>query len=399
MKGLPVYSPVIQSMLDNDVYKFSMGNVVLKKYCGVPVEYNFIARSPLKGVTSDFQKDLANEIDAMSYEIVTSEDIEFLKHAAPYLTTDYLKWFKDYKFDPTQLVMSSGEDSVSINAKGPWEEAIYWEVPLLALVSELYYEKYDPDSLSDESMNAHYERTLAKANLMADDGATYAEFGTRRRRSVRAQDLCIKALVGKPGFVGTSNVHFAQKYNLKALGTIAHEFIMGVSVLEGLLHANRYAMRCWADVYQGNLGTMLPDTFGLDAFIRDFDGYFARLWDSVRHDSGDPKWFGDRMIQHYEKLMIKPKTKSLIFTNALTCKLALELLHYFRGRINPSFGIGTHFTNDFPDALLPALNIVMKMVRCNGVPVVKLPDDVGKATGDRDALRVAKWTFLGTPLD
>jgi nicotinate phosphoribosyltransferase len=397
---------IIQSLLDSDIYKLSMGNVVLKKYCGIPVDYKFIARSPLKGVTGDFCNDIENEIDAMSTLRVSSEDIEFLQHAAPYLTTDYLKWFRDYKFDPTQLNIVAGSDNVHIGVSAPWEEGIYWEVPLLAAVSELYYRKYDPESLSDISMEAHFSRTRQKGQKMAMAGGppftefpTYAEFGTRRRRSFKVQDLCIQALNGQKGFVGTSNIHLAKKYGLKALGTIAHEFIMGVSALEGLLHANRFAMQAWADVYHGNLGTMLPDTFGLQAFLRDFNGYFARLWDSVRHDSGDPYWYGNNMIDHYEKLMIKPITKSLIYTNGLECDPAIDIWKHFRKKINVSFGIGTHFTNDFPDAKLPALNIVMKMIRCNNIEVVKLPDDPGKATGDKDALRVAKWTFLGQPLD
>ena len=173
---------------------------------------------------------------------------------------------------------------------------------------------------------------------------------------------------------------------------MAHEFIMGVSALEGLRHANRYAMMHWSKAYKGNLGTALPDTFGTGVFWEDFDNYYARLFDSIRHDSGDPYKFGEDAIKHYEKLHINSMHKAVIFSDGLNTRRAIDLRKHFDGRINASFGIGTHFTNDVPDS--PALNMVIKMTTCAGIPVVKLSDTPSKAIGDKDALRVAKWTFF-----
>ena len=172
---------------------------------------------------------------------------------------------------------------------------------------------------------------------------------------------------------------------------MAHEWISGISALEGLQHANRYAMRHWSRAYKGNLGTALADTFGSAAFWEDFDNYYARLFDSVRQDSGDPLKFGDDAIAHYKKLGINPMHKYILFSDALTVDAAIKINKYFAGRVNTSFGIGTHFTNDVPGS--PALNMVIKMVSCNNIPVVKLSDVPSKAIGDRDALRVRAGLF------
>jgi nicotinate phosphoribosyltransferase len=234
-------------------------------------------------------------------------------------------------------------------------------------------------------------------------GTKFADFGTRRRRSYEVHDLVIAGLksakdaFGNNGLVGTSNVHFAMKHGLRPIGTMAHEWIMGVSALESLRHANRYAMRNWAKVYGGSLGIALPDTFGSNAFFEDFDGHLARLFDGVRHDSGDPAVFAEKAIAHYEKLRIDPRHKVVVFTDGLTPELALKLDEHYSMRIGVSFGIGTNFTNDFPGS--KPLNMVIKLARIDNIPVVKLSDEPGKAIGDADAMRVAKWTFSRTPLD
>ena len=181
------------------------------------------------------------------------------------------------------------------------------------------------------------------------------------------------------------------------MGTMAHEWIMGVSGLDGLRRANREALWRWADTYDGNLGIALTDTFGTDAFFEDFGSKLARLYDGVRHDSGDPFEFGERVIAHYESLGIKSMTRTIIFSDNLDVETAIKLREYFSGRINVSFGIGTHFTNDFAHSA--SLQVVMKMWSIDEVPVVKLGDDPGKTYGDPEACRVARWTFTGQPLD
>ena len=202
------------------------------------------------------------------------------------------------------------------------------------------------------------------------------------------------------GFVGTSNVYLAMKYGVKPIGTMAHEWIQGHCVLGGIRHANRYALDAWTRVYRGNLGIALTDTYGTNAFLEDFDTYLAKLFDGVRHDSGDPFRFVDKIVAHYKKLGINPRSKTIVFSDNLKPTTCIALLHYCEDNdICCSFGIGTNFTNDFPLSPLKALNMVIKLVRLNGIPVVKLSDDLGKIIGDPDMVRVIRYLYLGTPLD
>jgi nicotinate phosphoribosyltransferase len=233
--------------------------------------------------------------------------------------------------------------------------------------------------------------------MMRREYASFAEFGTRRRRSYAIQDKVIQAFQTYGGFNGTSNVHFAMKYNLKPIGTMAHEWIMGVSALEGLRHANFHALQNWVRVYNADLGIALTDTFGTPAFFKNFNMRLAKLYDGVRHDSGDPFEFADKVIEHYKSLGIDPMSKVIVFSDGLNVEKCLEIAKYCNGKIRFSFGIGTHFTNDFEGS--PALNMVIKIWMCDGVHVVKLGDGTGKTMGDPDAVRVAQWTFLDTPLD
>jgi nicotinate phosphoribosyltransferase len=193
-------------------------------------------------------------------------------------------------------------------------------------------------------------------------------------------------------------------FDVKPLGTMAHEWIMGISALEGLLHANKHAMRIWSDVYKGNLGTALTDTFGSAAFFNDFDGVLARLFDGLRHDSGDPIEFAEKAIKAYKNLGINPMTKTIIFSDGLDVDTALKIAESLNGKINFSFGIGTNLSNDFrtaddPRAVSKALNMVIKMMSCNGVDTVKISDVESKVIGEKDAVRVALWTFFKIPLD
>jgi nicotinate phosphoribosyltransferase len=235
-------------------------------------------------------------------------------------------------------------------------------------------------------------------------GCKWADFGTRRRRSYEVQKTVIDALKTFNGFVGTSNVHFAHQFGCKPIGTMAHEWIMGNSAMCGLRRANKYALENWIEVYGADLGIALTDTYGTEAFLRDFDMQLAKLFDGPRHDSGSPYKFADTFINHYMGMRIDPLAKNIVFSDGLDTDLAVEIQGYCDRRIGCSFGIGTHFTNDFMTASDPAtksraLNMVIKLRTCNGIEVVKLSDDEGKATGDKDAVRVAEWTHRGRPLD
>jgi nicotinate phosphoribosyltransferase len=230
----------------------------------------------------------------------------------------------------------------------------------------------------------------------------YADFGTRRRRSFRSQELVVETMKDAVGFMGTSNVYLAKKHNVKAIGTQSHQWIMGVSALRGLRHCNSFAMDEWVKTYNGSLGIVLTDTYGTEAFLKDFDLKNAKLFDGVRHDSGDPIWFADLIISHYKKLGIDPMSKIIIFSDGLDDDIADKIRNHCKGRIKSATCIGTFFSNDYKNSKgekSKALSIVIKLYGCAGVPVVKLSDNPAKAAGDEDAVRVAEWTFYGQPLD
>jgi nicotinate phosphoribosyltransferase len=385
--------PIIQSLLDNDLYKFTMQRAVLSYRQRVPVEYVFVNRRPEGKFNQQFAIAFAQELDAMKAIGLNLDQLKWLRENLFWLGDDYIEYLHNYRFDPSEIhwVIENGELKLSIT--GTWERTILWEVPLMALISELYFRH------SDQSWHFDEKNQLNRLNQKADTlvNCQFSDFGTRRRRSFQTQQLVVQTLKNHHGFIGTSNVHLAHAENTNAIGTMAHEWIMGISAMEGLRHANRHALRIWSEVYRGRLGTALTDTFGTSAFFNDFDSEIARLYDGVRHDSGDPLTFAENVITAYNRLGIDPKHKRIIFSDGLSPEKAAEIKKSLEGRINVSFGIGTNFTNDFPGS--PALNMVIKLKRCDGVDVVKLSDVPTKAIGERDALRVARWTFFGTSLD
>ncbi|QDT39121.1 nicotinate phosphoribosyltransferase [Stratiformator vulcanicus] len=385
----------ILSLLDNDLYKFTMQHAVLDNFPGTPVEYRFTDRRPSGRFNDAFVRGFSEELERMSELRVSDEEIEYVRSRMPFLNRpDYLTYLKSYRFDPDEVSFEVRRDGrLELSIQGMWGRSILWEVPILAAVSEQYFRHCE----ADWSMEGQPDLATEKARRLSAAGLKFADFGTRRRRNSDVQSLFIERAKRESGFVGTSNVHFAREHDVTPIGTMAHEWIMGVSGLDGLRRANREALRRWARTFRGNLGIALSDTFGTGAFFEDFAGDLARLYDGVRHDSGDPIAFGERVIAHYHGLGVKPEHKTIVFSDSLDVDKAVELRRHFEGRINVSFGIGTHFTNDFADGR--SLSIVIKMWSVAGVPVVKISDEPAKAQGDPDALRVARWTFEGAPLD
>ncbi|TNE45347.1 MAG: nicotinate phosphoribosyltransferase [Deltaproteobacteria bacterium] len=387
---------IIRSILEQDLYKFNMCANVLRHHPGTRVRYEFTHREPKATFHQSFYKALQQELEGMASLKATEEELHFLQKACPYLPPQFLDFIQNYRYDPSQLDFDLKDGQLTWSCEGNWETAIMWEVPTLALISELYYIHCVPEWSGKRWKSGVTKRTKDKASEMK--ACVLAEFGLRRRRSYDVQDLVIQTLQKHhPRFVGTSNVHFAHKYNLTPIGTMAHELVMAYSVLESLRHANRFVLRDWAETFQGKVGIALTDTYGSDAFFADFDEYWSRLYDGIRHDSGDPFAFGERTIQHYEAIGIDPASKTLVFSDGLNATLAAKLEAHFRDRIRVVFGIGTNLTNDIPSS--NPLNIVIKMTECDGVPVVKLSDVPGKESGDPEALRVARWTFRNQPLD
>ena len=382
---------IIKSLLDTDLYKFTMQAAVLKYKQHVPVTYRFMNRRAEGKFNDQFLKALQYEIKCMADLKATDDEINWMKETCPYLGDQFFEFLRNYRFDPDQIECGVTDNELWLEAHGSWETAILWEVPLMAVISELYFQLVDTDWQWDVS--AHCSKIDKKLEILKD--TKFADFGTRRRRSYETQDLFVNQALSS-SFVGTSNVHLAHKHGTRPIGTMAHEWIMGISVLEGLRHANRHALRIWSNCFEGNLGIALTDTYGTEAFWNDFDGYHARLFDGVRHDSADPSAFAWAAIKKYTDLGIDPTTKTIVFSDGLTAKKAAKLEEEFRGRIRTSFGIGTHLTNDAEDfGGSKALNMVIKLWDVDDVPVVKLSDIAGKVMGERNAVKVALWTFLG----
>ena len=350
------------SILDTDLYKFTMQQAIFRCYPDVPAEYRFTNRGT--HIFDDkFYDQLHDFILAMNQLQVSDREIQWLRQHCPYLSGSYLLYLKNYRYNSDEVSTSVKDGKLEVMVRGPWERTVLWEVPLLAMISECYFNTVDKDHRF-EMRNAHHDQMVMKGHILSGskvvageantfyDPAEWSDFGTRRRRSYRFQDTTVAVLSQFPGFTGTSNVHFAYKYNLKPIGTLAHEWFMAISVLEGLRHANRFALRKWAEVYHGELGIALTDTFGTEAFWGDFDDFLSRLYDGVRQDSGDPFVFADEAIDHYKGLGINPLHKTIVFSDNLNCNLARRLHDHCKGRINASFGIGTHLTNDVRAARL-----------------------------------------------
>ncbi len=396
--------PILKSILDNDLYKFTMQNAVLKYRQGVQVQYVFHNRPKIRYAeighpneikfNKEFYDAFHKELEAMQSLTMTNYELAWFKRKCPYLDDSYFAYLRDYRYNASEVSFNIHDGELELCIDGTWERTILWEVPLMALISELYFIHCDKSWYNDlkfHSLSFYSDQHSIKIRSL--EKCFWADFGTRRRRSYLHQDAVVRASKGKLGFVGTSNVDFAYKYDVKPIGTMAHEWIMGISALEGLRHANHHALKIWSDIYRGNLGIGLTDTFGTDAFLKDFDSYYARLYDGVRHDSGDPIEFGEKIISHYRKLGINPLSKMIVFSDGLDSATASKIADHFRARIRTSFGIGTNFTNDYAYCGSSALNMVIKLNYCDGVPVVKLSDNISKSVGDLDAVRVAKWTF------
>ena len=382
---------MIYSLLDTDLYKLTMQQAILKLYPDIEVEYIFKNRGN-HIIGNHLLKILQNEVKKLSKVTLSDEEKNFLR-SLNLFSEEYIIYLCNFSFDPNQLVFDlDSNNQMTLKIKGSWKDAILWEVPLMALISEIYFKNFETDWINEQY--DFYDKTISKRETLTYNKVLHADFGTRRRRSFSIQDDVINILEKSPYFVGTSNVHFAMKYGLKPIGTMAHEWIMGISALSSLRYANRSALYKWQKVYEGDLGIALTDTFGTNAFFRDFDKFLSKLYDGVRHDSGCPFEFGEKVIKHYEKYKIDPKSKNIIFSDGLNVEKAVELKKYFSNKIKVSFGIGTNFTSDFETN--KPLNMVIKLYNVDNVHVVKLSEELGKEIGEKDALKVAKWVFRKT---
>lgn len=382
-------SVTLKSILDNDFYKITMQNAVVKLFPSQIVKYEFINRGKHQ-FPEGFAEVLRNAVNAMATLQLTKDEKKFMEKTCPYIDLPYLDFLEGYRYDPSEVHIEQHGTELKVSVEGLWYRTILWEVPLLALISELHYETMHLERDSNEII---IQRTLDKAAQLNRLGVTFAEFGTRRRHSYKVQDIVVNALNTKDSlFIGSSNVHFAMKYGIKPIGTHAHEWFMFHAAEYGFKMANEIALEHWVDVYRGDLGVALSDTFTTDVFFRQFDKKFTKLFDGVRHDSGDPLEFADKTIRHYLENGINPLYKYIIFSDGLNLEKVEEITRYCKGKIGISFGIGTNLTNDVG---LKPMNIVMKLIGVQAqnkewIPTVKLSDEKGKYTGDPKMIELAK---------
>ena len=369
-------SPIVVSLLDTDLYKFNMGQVFFHKHTNLNGVYIFKCRNKDVTFTQEMVDEINAQIDHLCTLKFTDEELDYLG-SLRFIKSDYVEFLR--LWHPIRKYVTcthTGEQGLEIKVEGPLFSVMQFEIYLLEIVNEVYFRmQYNYLDL----LNSAVEKLNWKINHLGNGTYTFnfAEFGCRRRLSREWQDYVVNQLLHTGHCVGTSNVYLAMKYGCKPIGTYAHEYVQMYQGVEGvqLAHTNKMAMQEWFEEYKGDNGTALTDTLGTDLFLRDFDWLQAVCYTGVRHDSGDPIEWGEKLIAHYQKLGIDPKTKTLLFSDGLDFDRAQEIYDYFKDCINVSFGIGTYLTNDTE---VDALNIVIKLQYVNGHPVAKLSDNPGK---------------------
>jgi len=368
---------IIHSLLDTDLYKLTMMQVVLHHFPAAEVEYHFKCRT--EGVDlMPLAAEIRDEINQLGQLKFTENEIHYLNNIY-YLKSDFVQFLKFFQLDGNYVRIGKDETGqLEIKVVGPWLHTILFEVPILAIVEEVFSRHHHADIDMQVGRHRLKEKTdLIKAHPLKEK-LKIMEFGTRRRFGRKWQQHVLEHLNRsvESNLAGTSNVFLARELGITPLGTMAHEYLQAFQALgPRLVDSQKEALDVWAREYRGDLGIALTDVVGVDAFIRDFDRYFAKLFDGVRHDSGCPFEWARKMIAHYEKLGIDPKTKTLVFSDGLDIPLAFELLTEFHEITSVVFGIGTNLTNDVG---IKPLSIVMKMTLCNGQPVAKISDSPGK---------------------
>jgi nicotinate phosphoribosyltransferase len=371
---------IIESLLDTDLYKFTMMQAVLHQFPGAQVEYKFKCRTPDIAL-APYVREIHDEIAHLCSLRFTEDELGYMR-GLRFIKSDFIDFLGLFKLNAKHVALTPLDNGeIAIRIRGPWLHTILFEVPLLAIISEVYFRNTQRHLDHAEGRR----RLQAKIDLLKNPrlaALNLADFGTRRRfsrvwhREV-LQTLARELGAGDDGQLsGTSNVLFAKELGLRPVGTMAHEYLQACQALGPRLRDSQvFAFEKWAQEYRGDLGIALSDVYGMNAFLRDFDMYFCKLFDGARHDSGDPFVWGERMIEHYAANRCDPRNKTLVFSDGLTIPRCIELFKRFHNRVRVSFGVGTNLTNDLgPEAL----QLVLKMVRCNDQPVAKISDAPGK---------------------
>ena len=389
--------PIIRHFTDDDLYKFTMCCAVIDNYPRAQVKYSFIDRNNMV-YPDGFAGELARQIAFLEDLRITDEEIAFMRRRCRYLPEWFFTYLKGFRYDRRWVnVNQDAAGHLSVDIEGAWSNTILLEVKLLAIISELYYRMTGQAERLD--YNECERRAAKKAGCLIGAGCVFSDFGTRRRASFASQDCVVRAMSGinsrmdGPGrFAGTSNVYLAMKYDVVPMGTMAHELICAMAGMYGPQMANYLAMKVWASTYRGALGTFLYDTYGWDIFSLNFSEDYANMFKGLRVDSGDNRQELRRIVDKYRSLGIDPRSKQVVFSNALDTDAAIELQRYAEGLCQPVFGIGTHFTNDF-EGVRP-LNIVIKLFAVKITELwgfynqtCKLSEDAGKYSGDPAVVR------------
>lgn len=382
---------IITHFTDDDLYKFTMCCAVIKNYPRTQVKYRFTDRDN-RCYPPGFASALREQIAMLEDVRITQEEIDFMRSRCPYIPQWFYSFLKGFRYDRRLVQIDQDtEGHLQVHFEGYWSNTILLEVKVLAIISELYYIMTGEDSKFDYADYAI--RSAGKARKLLDAGCVFSDFGTRRRASFHAQEVAVKAMAQvsatseKGRFIGSSNVWFAMQNDLTPVGTMAHELICAIAGMYGPQMANYLAMKVWANTYRGALGTFLYDTYGWRIFSLNFSEDYANMFKGLRVDSGDNYEQLDLIVEKYRSLNIDPATKQVVFSNGLSTDEAIRIQNYAMGKCLPSFGIGTHFTNDFPG--VRPMNIVIKLLAVKITEswpfycrTCKLSEDHGKYTGD-----------------
>ncbi len=387
-------SRIIQSALDFDVYKVNMMSAVAALYPDAMVSYKFIVRS--EEDLSDLLPEVEAEILKLQDLRFTDDEIKYMKSVAPYLKPEFVDALRHFRFNPQNDVslhnktMPDGSNQLRITISGLWKETILYETIIMSIVSEVRSRLRWSDIPLQQFQTVLQDKvSYLKSELKRRNISSFkfSDMSTRRRFSFQAQRIMLEYLCQElpDCLTGTSNYHLAREMDLTPIGTVAHEWFMGHQALVNVRDSQKIALQRWQEMFNGALGIALTDTIGIDAFLKDFDEELSNAYFGVRHDSGCPFAWGEKMIQHYESLNIDPMTKTLVFTDGLNFEQALDICEHFQGRVQVSFGIGTFLANDMGEYIndkgtaYKPLSMVIKMVSCNDSPVAKISDEPEKA--------------------
>jgi nicotinate phosphoribosyltransferase len=378
-------APVIASLLDTDLYKFTMWQAMLHRHPQTHAEYRFVCRNRSAWPLAELREEVNRELDRLCALAFAADELAYLR-GLRFIKPDFVDFLRIFRFQREFIEVRAEGESLAIVAAGPQVHVMAFEIFVLAIVNELYFRRFDRAAALAEG-RARLARKIERLRAFAEEPALahpfeFFDFGLRRRFAGDWQREVVATLQRElPDFFkGTSNVLLARDLGLVPIGTMAHEYLQTFQGLGVRLRDSQSAaLEGWVQEYRGDLGIALTDVIGMDAFLADFDLYFAKLFDGLRHDSGDPFAWGEKALAHYARLRIDAHTKRLVFSDALDIERALALYHRFAGRTQLGFGIGTHLSNDVG---LEALNIVMKLARVNGQPVAKLSDSPGKTLCD-----------------